>query len=530
MSKPFGLLLGVGALLLLALLSGCEIEQKPAPLIQSFETQVLNRSALIYWEVLDPENEPLSCTVDFGDGDTASIPDCQRVRHVFHAYANDGAYTLTFEVRNLSGGRSRQTVTLLIPGSPPRACPPANRALDLNFPEKALPTGVQFTPGPKTVPGKILVRLPEASLQSAVSGIRELGLRVQSTPLPLWASVKTPPGQEKAIAEQLVAQGLATYAQPVYRYRPVGTPNDPYFYDQRAHFAQMQLIAGWEQMKPNACRPIVAVVDSGADFDHRDLGKNLLPGYDFSDDDPDASYDPESKVKEHGTMIAGIIGATTNNGIGIAGSTENRAYVLPLKVFDQGTSETIAEAIRYAADAGAQLINLSLCIQDEVTGHCSDLGNNPEAYIEDALRYAAARGVIAVAASGNYGDPFVGYPASSKYTIAVGSVELDGERSTFSNYGDGLDFVAPGSNVLSTAPGNGYLLGNGTSYATPFAAGVLALYLGQYYAVEDSLPSFSQAVTCLANNTNQTTWNAETGYGVPQADQVLDPADGTCYP
>ena len=351
------------------------------------------------------------------------------------------------------------------------------------------------------------------------------GAQLVATPLAGWAVLEVTPGKELELAEQLVASGVAAYAQPVYRYRLLAYPDDPLFTNQRTQYDQMQLLAGWGSLSDEACRPVVAVLDTGVDTDHPDLQAHLLPGQDLSDNNnnPD-DYDG------HGTMVAGIIGAVTNNNEGVSGSTNNLAYVLPVKVFPNANSTTLAEAIRWAADAGAHLINLSLCVTDNTGSHCADLRDNPDALIEEALRYAYEKGVTAIAASGNDGYDYVGYPASSYYTIAVGSVNAAGNRSNFSNYGGDLDFVAPGEQVTSTFLNNDYGSGFGTSYATPYVSGVLALYLGQHYAVLGELPGFNRALTCLGNNTNQGDWNEQTGYGIPQADQVLDPADGTCYP
>ena len=390
----------------------------------------------------------------------------------------------------------------------------------------------------RRVPGRILVRLtPGVSSLSLPVGVESL-----ESPRPGWLVLATPEGKESEIGEQLLASGQVNYAQPVYRYKLLYTPNDQYFTYQKGQFELMGLTAAWDRLLREACRPKVAVVDTGADTDHEDLKANLLGGYDFT-----KSSSEVKDVDGHGTMVTGIIGAVTKNLIGVAGSTGNLAWVVPLKVFGDdgsGTSEDIAKAIDYARTEGYHLINLSLCILSDEDknndGHydCANFEDNPkpDAFIEEALKDAYRAGLIAVAASGNDGLNYVGYPASSPYTIAVGSVGLDGKRSSFSNYSDLLDFVAPGEDVTSTLPDNRYSIPtagfswSGTSFATPYVTGVLALYLGQYYAEKGALPSFSQAYPCLKNNTNQTDWNEETGHGVPQADQVLDTTNDTCYP
>ena len=517
------------ALLLLAaltlLLNACN--PNAAPRVVQLEAQALNYAFLLYWEVSDPDGEAVSCSVDFGDGSPlVVVPDCEDVKHASHVYAQDGKYQVTFIARDTHGTATEKTLTVAVPKAPENACTPPGSASLEALPQAALPTGLGFKEGLATVPGKLLVRAGDAaSLKAALQG--EAGLKFRPAAVSGWYRVEVPPGAEKQYAEKLLASGAA-YVQPVYRYRPVYIPNDPLFEDyQQAQYAMMNLTDAWDLLFTNACRPIVAVVDSGADYDHEDLGIHLLPGYDFSDDDPDASYEPASG--EHGTMVAGVVGAVTNNKIGVAGSSNNLAYVLPLKVFNNGTSETIAEAIDYATDVGAHVINLSLCLVD-ANEKCADLSEDPDPYIEEALKNAAASGLIAVAASGNDGEDYVGYPASSTYTIAVGAVDNTGARAEFSNYGTALDFVAPGVDVATTYPGDAYYGGDGTSFATPYVAGILTLYVGQYATLLGNTPDLNQALGCLEANTNQDSWNEETGYGIPLADEVLDTADNNCYP
>ena len=451
---------------------------------------------------------------------------CTGLLKRLHTYASSGNYSIRIVVSDPTGLSAPATLRVTIPSPAHTRCPvPSPSALGAK--PLALyasePAGVLFSDGAAYVPGKILVKVRVGALTAFT---QRVGARVLSIPQPGWVSLKVPSGQEQLEAEKLVNEGLVEIAQPVYRYRPLSEPNDTYFAGyQRFQFGQLGLIEGWDWLSEKACRPIVATIDTGADLNHTDLAPNLLPGYDFSDNDSDPS-----DTDGHGTLVAGVIGAVTNNNQGVAGSSDNLAYVLPVRVFPNATSDVLASAIRWAVDAGAHVINLSLCVTDSTGAHCADLRNNPDALIEDALRYAYDHGVIAVAASGNDGYSYVGYPASSPYTLAVGSVDASGNRSSFSNYGSDLDFVAPGEDVTNTLPNGAYGTGSGTSFATPYLAGELALYLGQYYAVRGSLPGFNQAVTCFENNTNQASRNDQTGFGVPQADQFLDVFDGSCYP
>jgi subtilisin family serine protease len=232
---------------------------------------------------------------------------------------------------------------------------------------------------------------------------------------------------------------------------------------------------------------VVAVVDSGVDYNHSDLSGNIwvnsgeiadngvdddgngfiddVRGWDFFDGDNDPM---DSDV--HGTHIAGTI-AAENNGFGVTGVAYN-ATIMPVRVIDSegGTISDIAAGIRYAADNGADVINLSLG------------GYFPSTEREEAIRYASDRGVVVVMAAGNEGASQPVYPAryATDWGIAVGAVDSNKTLANFSNRAGAtpLDYVvAPGVDILSTTPGNSYQSFDGTSMATPHVAGVAALIL-----------------------------------------------------
>lgn len=211
---------------------------------------------------------------------------------------------------------------------------------------------------------------------------------------------------------------------------------------------------------------MIAVIDTGVDYTHDDLDDGRVRtdiDKDYVNDDDDAKDD-----HGHGTHVAGTIAAETNNGLGVAGVMW-QAQILPLKVCDsQGScnGDDVAAAISYAADQGANAINMSL------GGSCSQT-------IADAVNYAYfEKGVIIVAAAGNSGLS-IGYPAKHPPVIAVGATDYNDERAYFSSYGNELDVVAPGVDIWSTVPNNGYDSFKGTSMASPHVAGVAGLLLAQ---------------------------------------------------
>ena len=208
---------------------------------------------------------------------------------------------------------------------------------------------------------------------------------------------------------------------------------------------------------------IVAVVDSGSG-PHPDLVENLLPGRSFfgSVEAPDGN---DIDASGHGTHVAGIVAAMSNNGIGGSGVAPN-AKILPVKVLDQagqGDARDVAAGVRFAADSGAKVINLSLG------------GTTESSSLTQAITYANDKGALVVAAAGNGGAADKPkWPASLDLTIAVTAVDPANNSTSFDQRGDYIDISAPGTNIISTVKGD-YASLSGTSMAAGFVAGAAAL-------------------------------------------------------
>ncbi|WP_456411431.1 S8 family serine peptidase [Oceanithermus sp.] len=531
MYRKIGILLTAS----LFILAGCRINTPPV--ITNFSASPTSGGAPLtvtfYASATDADDDPITCTLDYGDGSTKSTFSCTDAAEQTHTY-NAGAYTATLTVSDGRGGSDARSLSIDVTGLE-NACPaPSGSSLGAQpLTTEKEPEGMAPFDGLAYKPGELLVYRGGVGLQSArvVELEHELGLQALDAPLTGWVRYRVPAGQEAELAQQILSAGLGSYVQPNYAYRLLATPNDTYYITyQQTQYDLMQVSQSWDLISASSCNPIVAVVDSGVAYDHVDLDAYVINGYDFSDSDSDPYPNPGD---DHGTMVASIIAAETNNNQGMAGTTGNRAYIMPLKVFPNAYSTTIADAINWAVQYNAHIINLSLCITDS-NGACADLTDSPDVAIETALQNAYDNGIVSLAASGNDGNSFVGYPASSQYTIAVGAINDDKTRASFSNYGTLLDVVAPGVSVLSASiPSTTdppYLFGDGTSFATPYAAGVASLYISQYYAQKNALPSPSQIISCM-RSAAEDLGTTDTGSGLVRADRMLDASNNLygCY-
>ncbi len=211
---------------------------------------------------------------------------------------------------------------------------------------------------------------------------------------------------------------------------------------------------------------VVAVLDTGASSTHPELKERLKPGRGFINDDPSTADD-----NGHGTFTAGLIAASGNNSIGIAGMSWG-ALIMPIKILDKdglGTVANFAQGILYAVEQGAQIVNVSAGIPV------------PSAAMETAVSYATGKGVIVVAASGNKADGVPNYPAAYPNVIAVSASTKDDKVADFSSFGSYVWVAAPGKDIFGTyyKDGDTYAQLSGTSASTPFVSGTIALMLSQ---------------------------------------------------
>lgn len=278
------------------------------------------------------------------------------------------------------------------------------------------------------------------------------------------------------------------YAELNYIVHIIETPNDPQYSSQYAH-QKIRSEAAWATTT-GSDSVLVAVIDTGVNWNHEDLAANIFSnpnesadgidndgngyvddvrGWDFVNSDNNPNDD-----NAHGTHCAGIIGAVGNNGKGIVG-VNWKVKILPCKFLDaEGSGSTLdaAKAIRYAADMGGDVMSNSW-------------GGGPSTRtLQDAIVYAKDKGILFVAAAGNESndnDASPSYPASYNVenVISVAASDQNDALASFSNYGLTVHLAAPGVSILSTTPNNTYQKFSGTSMATPYVSGAAALVKAQ---------------------------------------------------
>lgn len=353
--------------------------------------------------------------------------------------------------------------------------------------------------------------------------------------------MKVPAGKnmDAALAEY-TARGDVEYAEPNYIAEASATPNDP-FYSLQWHLQNVthggiNLESAWNTTQGSGVT--VAVLDTGIAYENfrknakryykaPDLAATcFVAGYDFIENDTHPNDD-----NSHGTHVAGTIAQSTNNAIGVAG-VAHKACLMPVKVLDRngaGSYAAIASGIRYAADHGAKVINMSLG------------GPSGSQTLADAVAYAHGKGVTIVAAAGNDGTANVSYPAAyDNYVIAVGATRYDETRASYSNYGVSLDIMAPGGDLSVDQNGDGYgdgVLQNtfnpntkktnafgywffqGTSMASPHVAGVAALVISNNSSLTPN--NVRTALQSTADDLGTTGRDDDYGWGLVNAASAL---------
>jgi thermitase len=305
----------------------------------------------------------------------------------------------------------------------------------------------------------ILVKFkPGVTLPEAAEIHRQLGGQAKETIPGIGVQVVTvPKGRAMAMAKAYSSNARVAYAEPDFVVQAADTPDDPYFGKQYG-LTKVEAPQAWE-VTTGSPGINIAILDTGVDQDHPDLAAKIVNNINFT------SSPTVDDAHGHGTHVAGIAAAMTDNGIGVAGLGYS-STIMNVKVLGDGgmgTDGGVALGIIWAADNGAEIISMSLG------------GTYYSSTLEDAVNYAWSKGVVVVAAAGNNGNTIPFYPAACTNCIAVAATNAIDAKASGSNYGDWVDMAAPGIGIYATFKDSSYGYGSGTSMASPHVAGLAAL-------------------------------------------------------
>ena len=349
----------------------------------------------------------------------------------------------------------------------------------------ALLAGIFISAGAQAAPSekvRLLIKpkadMPEASLHAVLSAHE--GEETRTIPGMETRVVEVPRRTADRLLKVLKERREVEYAEPDVIAHALATTNDPYFTNgSQWYLSKIQAPAAWD-LNTGAPSVVVAVLDTGVNASHPDLAGKVLAGRDFAADDSDPTDE-----NGHGTAVAGLIGAATGNGKGMA-SVAWKTSILPVRVLGKdgsGSHADIADGIIWATDQGADVINMSLG------------GTGSSSTLQNAINYAWSKGVVIVAAAGNNGDSVPCYPAACTNVVAVSATDSSDARTSWSNYGSYVDIAAPGANILTLSGASGYAAMDGTSFSSPVTAGVVALMR----AANPALSNSNIVNTLLAN-------------------------------
>ena len=263
-------------------------------------------------------------------------------------------------------------------------------------------------------------------------------------------------GFEKAVVERLSRNPHVKYAELDRLVSPNFVANDPYA-GSEWHLNKVNAPAAWDVTQGGGI--VIAILDSGVDGTHPDLAAQMVPGFNFMDNNTNTA-----DVNGHGTAVAGVAAASTNNGMGVAG-VAGQARIMPVRIADANAYayySTIAQSITYAADHGARIAN------------CSYGGVAGSAAIQSAAQYMKSKGGLVFVSAGNNGVDENILPTTAM--IAVSATDETDNRTSWSSYGNFVSLAAPGI-TYTTSRGGNYDQWMGTSFSSPLAAGVAALMM-----------------------------------------------------
>lgn len=351
----------------------------------------------------------------------------------------------------------------------------------------------------------------------------------------VWRLHYTGSRDPRQVARDFATSTEVEYAEPEFLYPLAATPNDPlYASEQSVYFAKMALPTAFDSIQCGQGDVVIALVDGGTEWTHPDLQANLwnnpgetlngidddgngfiddIRGWNFANGTNDPTGLPQTPGSAgHGTHVAGIACAVTDNGTGVAGASWNARF-MPVCVAHPSVDNAIAYGYRgilYAVDAGADIIN------------CSWGGpGNPSYFEREVIEYAHEQGAVLVAAAGNNGSDIPFYPAAYPRVLAVANLANNDQKILSSNFGTWVDVSAQGTNIHSTYLNGTYADLNGTSMASPHVAAVCALVKSKWPAFSADQIRERVRVTCDNIDAVNPGFPGELGFGRINATQAL---------
>ena len=371
-------------------------------------------------------------------------------------------------------------------------------------------TAVLHAVSADSVPGRILVKprsdVNESDLQQLFAShgvqqhatIHQINVRI----------LNVPEAARDHVLEALQHNAKIEFAEPDATVAPDFIPNDPGYFNEW-HLSIIQAPQAWDITKGSS-GVVIAILDTGVDGTHPDLSPNLVPGWNFYDNNADTS-----DVVGHGTAVAGTAAAAGNNAAGVASVAFNCRF-MPIRISDPtGTAaySTIASALTYAADHGARVANISFKATDSST-------------VTSAAQYFQSKGGVTTVSAGN--DSTFDTAKDNPYILTVSATTGDDILASWATTGNNIDLAAPGQGIITTIRGGGYSTWAGSSFSAPIVAGVAALVI----SANPSL-SGSQVQDILKQNADDlgaAGWDPSYGWGRVNAYKAVLAATGGAQP
>lgn len=362
------------------------------------------------------------------------------------------------------------------------------------------------------VPGRLLVKFrSNVSAAQAQSIINASGARVVGQIPRIGVRVlQLPPNANVVAAARALRQRAEVqFAEPdLIRSLAQVAPNDPQY--PVWHLTRIEAPFAWQYSR-GSDRIIIAVLDSGVEASHPDLSSKLVPGWNMYDNNSDTS-----DVVGHGTSVAGVVAAATNNATGIAAVAWN-CRIMPIRVTTPTgvvTDSMLASGLVWAADRGARVANLSIDMSIDT------------ATVNSAMAYFVNRGGVVVGAAGNSGRYYSN--PDNPHILLVSATDSNDVLASFSNRGDNIDVSAPGVSIRTTVVGGRYGGSSGTSFATPIVAGIAALLLS--YNPNLTPQQVQDIIKQSADDLGAPGWDPEYGWGRVNARRALEMVAGGQLP